>query len=129
MASAKECKMSVALETHLNFLQHITTTFLHPDVVLWSDPTKHVILLELTVLGEKNLDEAYERKLAKHEGHISQCRESEWKGKCLPIEVGCRGFASHSLARALSTLSIGGKKKTTAIHKTTSTAEKASTWL
>lgn len=70
--------MSVDLGMQLKFPQHITTTTLCPDVVFWSDSTKQVLLLELTVPVEENLDEAYERKLAKYEDLISQCRELRW---------------------------------------------------
>ncbi len=82
--------MAVDKGKQLKFPQHFTTTTtttLHPDMVLWSDSTKQVVILELTAPWEENLDEAFGRKLAKYEDLTSQCRQSSWRGKCLPIKT------------------------------------------
>lgn len=84
------------LEKQLKFPSHIVVTTLRTDIILVSDSIKQVVLLELTVPWE----EAFERKLSKYEGLISDCRQAGWRARCIPVEVGCRGFAARSLARA-----------------------------
>ena len=50
-------------------------------------------------------------------------------GRCMPIEVGCRGFAGQSFYRADNTLGINGAKRRRAISSTIEAAEKASRYL
>lgn len=113
----------------LKFPQHIATTTLRPDILLVSEATKNIVLLELTVPWEDRLEEAHERKMAKYEELVRDCRKQGWKARCMPIEVGCRGFAGQSLYKALSALGINGVARRRAIKNTTEAAEKASRWL
>jgi len=83
------------------------------------------VLLELTVPWKDRLKEAFERKLSKYAGLVSNCQKAGWKARCLPMEVGCRGFAACSLARAFSNLGIEEEKKRRAIRSTTDAAERA----
>ncbi len=93
LATARDWQLLVDLEQQLKFPNHIVTTTLRPDVLL-SESTKQVVLLELTVPWEDHLEEAFERKLAKYKGLVSECRRAGWRARCLPIEVGSRGFAA-----------------------------------
>ncbi len=129
LATARDWQLLVDLEQQLKFPNRIVTTTLRPDVVLLSESTKQVVLLELTVPWEDRLEEAFERKLAKYEGLVSECRQAGWRARCLPIEVGSRGFAARSLCRAFSLLGIDGVRRRRAIYNTTEAAEKASRWL
>ncbi|KAL7871617.1 hypothetical protein SRHO_G00066000 [Serrasalmus rhombeus] len=99
------------------------------DIVLVSESTKQAVLLELTVPWEAHLEEAFERKLSKYEGLVSDRQQAGWRARCLPVEVGCRGFVAHSMARALSSLGIMGEQKRRAIRYITKAAERASRWL
>ena len=47
----------------------------------------------------------------------------------MPVEVGTRGFAGHSVWRALGQLGICGKERSSAIKKITKSAELSSNWL
>lgn len=58
-------------------------------------------MLQQTVQWEDHLEEAFERKLSKYTGQVNDCQQSGWRAKCLPVEVGCRGFAAWSLASAV----------------------------
>lgn len=80
--------------------QHIIKTTLRPE------STKTVIILELTVPWENRLEEVYGRKRAKYEGLVIDSRKQGWKDRCMPIEVGCRGFARQSLYREYRALCI-----------------------
>ncbi|KAK0134264.1 Zinc finger BED domain-containing protein 4 [Merluccius polli] len=129
LMSARDWQVLVDLEHQLKFPSHIVVTTLRPDIVLVSESTKQAVLLELTVPWEDRLEEAFERKLSKYAGLVSDCHQAGWRARCFPVEVGCRGFAARSLARAFSTLGIEGERKRRAIRSTTDAAERASRWL
>ncbi|XP_031418446.1 uncharacterized protein LOC105897391 [Clupea harengus] len=129
LTSARDWQLLVDLEHQLKFLSHIAVTTLRPDIVLVSESTKKAVLLELTVPWEDRLEEAFERKLSKYAGLVSDCQQAGWRARCFPVEVGCRGFAARSLARAFSSLDIEGERKRRAIRSTTDAAERASRWL
>lgn len=48
----------------------------------------------VTVTGEHQLKETFERKLFKYAGLVSKCQQAGWRLRCLPV-VGCSGFAAH----------------------------------
>ena len=50
-----------------NFPHHITPTTLRPDVVVWDDARKKLLLIELTVCFETMFEDAAQRKQAKYE--------------------------------------------------------------
>ncbi|XP_061905517.1 uncharacterized protein LOC133651562 [Entelurus aequoreus] len=129
LTSAKDWQLLVDLENQLKFPSHIAVTTLRPDIVLVSESTKQAVLLELTVLWEDRLEEAFERKLSKYAGLVSDCQQAGWRARCFPVEVGCRGFAARSLVRAFSSLGIDGERRRRAIRSTTEAAERASRWL
>lgn len=129
LATARDWQLSVDLEKQLKFPQHIVSTTLRPDILLVSESSKNIIIMELTVPWEDRLGEAHERKRTKYDNLVTSCREQGWKARCMPIEVGCRGFVGHSLHKALSTLGITGGARSRAIKNITEAAEKASRWL
>jgi len=76
----------------------IVQTNLRPDIILWSETGKKLIMIELTVLWETRCEEAYERKKAKYTELLIECRERGYRTWRFPIEVGARGFCSQSVA-------------------------------
>ncbi|CAH1264057.1 Hypp2833 [Branchiostoma lanceolatum] len=102
-------KMSVDLDTRLCFPRHICETTLRPDLVLWSEEAKAVIIVELTVPWEENIQAAFERKKLKYLNLKEQCEMKGWRTLLYPVEVGCRGFAGTSLARLYRDLAVGKK--------------------
>lgn len=129
LATAQDWQLSVDLEKQLRFPQHIVRSALRPDILLVSESTKNIIIMELTVPWEDRLGEAHERKRTKYEHLVIDCRAQGWKARCMPIEVGSRGFVGHSLHKALSALGITGTARSRAIKNITEAAEKASRWL
>ena len=121
--------MSADLGSMLIFPQHIVYTLSRPDIVLWSDNVKKVVLVELTVPWEENIEEAYERKKAKYESLRAECEDRGWSSVVLPVEVGCRGFVGRSTTKFLSLLGVSGRKKKTIIARLQQTAEKSSCWI
>ncbi len=129
LATAHDWQLKVDLGRQLRFPETIATNTLRPDMVLFSESSRQVVLLELTVPWEDRMEEAFEQKRAKYEELAGECRNRGWKTRCLPIEVGCRGFVGQSLCRALKLLGIRGLHKNKAIRNIMGAAEKASRWL
>ena len=129
LSSAPDWQMRVDLGKQLKFPIHITSSRLRPDIVLFSDSTKQVVLLELTVPWEENMEEAFERKLGKYQELLDNCRVNGWRTYCFPVEIGCRGFAGQSMIRALTRLGITGQKRRKAIQLILDTVEKATRWI
>ena len=119
-------KVITDLDTKLVFPEEIFETQLRPDIVAWSSSTKTALIIELTVCDEANMMKAHERKTMKYEDLQLHCEERGWATSVYPVEVGCRGFASHSLLSTLRRLGItrisGNKLEKTAC----SIAERAS---
>ncbi|KAI2662456.1 Nonribosomal peptide synthase nlsA [Labeo rohita] len=61
-----------------------------------AESSRQVVLLELTVPLDDWMEEASEQKRVKYEELAGEYRNSRWKTGCLPIKVGCRGFAGQS---------------------------------
>ena len=70
-------KVAADLDNSLVF--PIVTTSQRPDVVVWSDDARQVILLELTVPWEENFGDAEDRKYRRYEELIDACREAGWR--------------------------------------------------
>ncbi len=121
--------MTVDLERQLKIPTHITQSKLRPDIILVSEATKQLILMELTVPLEERMEEAQERKREKYQELVEDCQKNGWRTSCMPVEVGSRGFASHSLSKAYGTLGITGANRRRAIGNNAEAAEKASRWL
>ena len=90
--------------------QHIVMTNVRPDLIIWSDTAKTLILMELTVPWEENFIEAHERKLTRYDELMSQCPALGWNCELFAVEVGCRGFLAKSTAKFLSRIGISGRK-------------------
>ncbi|XP_026126685.1 uncharacterized protein LOC113108082 [Carassius auratus] len=129
LATARDWELSVDLGKQLKFPEAVAITTLRPDVVLTSEASKQVILLELTVPWEDRMEEANERKRAKYSQLVEDCRSNGWRAICQLVEVGCRGFVGQSLCRAYKMLGITGASQRRAIKLATDAAEVASRWL
>lgn len=73
MATAQDWQLKVDLGRQLRFPVTIAETSLGPEIVLVSETSRQVVLLELTVHWEDGMEEAYERKRAKYEELASKC--------------------------------------------------------
>ena len=66
-------------------------------MVLWSQGTRHTILLELTVPWEERMDKAHEWKMTKYQQLVEDWEQRVWRTWCFAIEVGCRDFSGHTV--------------------------------
>jgi len=98
-------------------------------VVLISEASKQIVLLELRVPWEDRIDEVNERKRAKYAELVEECRSNGWRARWGHIEMECRGFAGQSLCRVYNTLGITGASRRRAIKLVTEAAEVASRWV
>jgi len=128
LQKAQSWEMKVDLGGRLQFPQFVQTT-LRPDVILWSDEGKKIILIELTVPWEEGCEQAFERKSAKYQNILHDCREKGWQAWLFPVEVGCRGFPAQSVWRMLTALGMTGKERKAAARRMGEAAERASCWL
>jgi len=95
-------------------------------MVLTSEASKQIILLDLTVPWEDRIEETNERKTANYAELVEECRSNRGRARCEPIEARCRGLAGQSLCRADNTLGISGASRRRAIKLVTEAAEVAS---
>ncbi|XP_062272394.1 LOW QUALITY PROTEIN: uncharacterized protein LOC133978067 [Scomber scombrus] len=127
--TASDWQLQVDLGKQLKFPAHIAATSLRPDMIITSEASRHLIMLELTVPWEERIEEANERKRAKYQELVEDCRGRGWRTFYEPIEVGCSGFAGRSLCKVLSRLGVTGAAKKRAIKSASEAAEKATRWL
>ena len=95
-------------------------------MVLTSESSKQVVLVELTVPWEDWIEVAYEWKKAKYLELEEARRLNSWRGRCEAIEVGCRGFPGQSMHQTLRLLGIRGLQQRKATKNNSEAAEKAS---
>jgi len=107
----------------------VHTAIVRPDIVMSSAKVEKIVIVELTVPWEVRCTQAYDRKNAKYEDLIQECRQARWKAWNYPVEVGCRGFPAPSLGNMFQDVGIVGQARKLAIKKALQSAEKSSSWL
>ena len=89
------------------FPAEIWVTKERPDIVLYSNVMKIVIMLELTAPAEENIAEWKVKKKQKYEKLATQIRDgTTWTPHVFTIEVGARGFVASSVQSVLCRLGI-----------------------
>ena len=80
-------------DSSYNFPDHICASDdLRPDIVIWSDVSRQVWLVELTVCFETNAVDASIRKAEHYSGLKHAIESSKYTCQVLPIQVGSRGY-------------------------------------
>ncbi len=74
-ASVQDCFKKHKVNTTVK--KTIAMTTLRPDMVLFSESSRQVVLLELTVPWEVRTAEAFEQKRAKYEELAGECRNRD----------------------------------------------------
>ncbi|XP_039516167.1 receptor-type tyrosine-protein phosphatase beta-like [Pimephales promelas] len=129
LLSGSEWNMRVDLGRQLQFPREIVETLLRPDLIMWSELCKTILLVELTVPWEEGMEAANERKRAKYADLAEACKEAGWKATTWPVEVGCRGFVGSSTVRLLREMGCTGAGCRKAIKELAEEAERGSFWL
>jgi hypothetical protein len=112
--------------TPIIFPPSIYATDQRPDVVIWSEAAKTLIIFELTVPSEDNIADAEFRKKAKYDELVHGCRNAHWDVHFHTIEVGCRGFVAFSLRKCLKLLGTNNSTIKRAISRASKTALRCS---
>ena len=74
------------------FPSSLTLTDLHPDLVAYSNLTKSVTMVELTVCYETNFKDAQSRKEEKYMELVEEIEQKGFVVDLITVEVGSRGF-------------------------------------
>ena len=111
LETATDWKMQIDFTKEpIPFPVHICVTEQRPDIVIYSDNLKKVILIELTCPAEENIEDARLRKYIKYTPLKSQITDNDWKCHLYTIEVGARGFVSNSVGRFLRRVGFTNSK-------------------
>ena len=127
--SANDWTLLLDIDGQLSSPPEIVFTNLRPDIVIWSQRSKTVIIGELTVPWEDNFDIANEFKQLKYTDLIEECVLRGWKVYSFHFEVGSRGYISKMCTIFLSKIGIGTRQRKSVLHKISQTATKASAWI
>ena len=108
----------------------IVVTKKRPDLVIWNEKDKRVMLLELSSPWEENFEQVEEWNVKRYEELIGEYEEHKWEIEFYNIAVDCRGFLEKCVLSLLG-IPFGYIKKK--IKKITAelrkTAEKASLFI
>ena len=129
LGKAKDWKLQVDIKKKLVFPQDVVATNLRPDLLLHSDSTRSLLIVELTVPWEERLQVAHERKRLKYQDLVDNARRNGWNTTLFAIEVGTRGFPSASLQKFLSALGLQPRTSKRALKSVAAVAESSSRWL
>ena len=127
--TANDWQMLVYLRRKLVIPPDIAVTTLRPDIGIISRSSRNILLLELTVPWEENSETAHEMKTAKYQELCEEIRSNGWKVTYTAIEVGCRGFSSHTLWSAMKVLGIRGRERRGMITEVDKRTMESSNWI
>ena len=83
---------------------HIVQTSLRPDIIIYSNATKQIFILELTVPAEDNIVQRHLDKENKYVKLLDDININHWTGHIFGLEIGSRGYVAKSFGFALQKL-------------------------
>ena len=123
---AGDWKLSVDLDGRLRVPERVSDTNLRPDMLLISDSSKRMGIVELTVPSEERVEISGEIKREKYQRIVQEGKERGWTVRVWTVEVGCRGFPAASMASFLKDIGIGGGERNRALRRIGEAAESGS---
>ena len=124
--SASDWRLIVDLDGRLKVPEEVAVTDMRPDMLLISEETKKVGIVELTVPGEERIEVSGELKRTKYAGLQEEGRKNGWLVQTWAIEIGCRGFPAASMATFLKEIGINGNERRRKLNRLGEIAENAS---
>ena len=94
------------LDGSFSFPLHIAFTELRPDITIFSDKLKRVILIELTCPCEENMEAWHHTKVNKYMPLKRVIENNGWNVDLFPVEVGARGYCSRSVLRCFKSFGL-----------------------
>ena len=79
-----------------HFPTHIVATNLRPDLVMWSDATRSLKLIELTICFESGFLKASTRKQNRYADLVSAAQTKGYQATVIPIQIGSIGVLEES---------------------------------
>ena len=95
-------------------------------MLLMSESTKQLGIIELTVPSENRIEVSSELKKAKYTPLAEGAKQKGWRVRIWAVEVGCRGFPVRSLTVLLRDMGYTGKERKNLVRKIGDVAEDAS---
>ena len=126
MDTAQDWEVRVDLNGRLRIPTSITTTDLRPDMVLISESTRQLGIIQLTVPNENRIEVSGELKKAKYAPTAEEGTRKGWRVRVWAVEMGCRGFPARSLTMLLRDIGFTGKERKSMLRKIGNVAEEAS---
>lgn len=71
-----ESNINSTLTRQLQFPREITEPLLRPDLIMWSEPRRTILMVELTVPWEEVMEATNEWKHVKYAELAAECREA-----------------------------------------------------
>ena len=129
LQNATDWKISADLPNMRIYPDVIKKSNVRPDMVLVSEKSKTVVVIELTVPFESNMGESHEFKLAKYEELMADLHKSGYKSQIFAIEVEARGLVGATAYILLKRLGHASKERKKYLKQVGEAAEKASHWI
>ena len=106
LGSTRDWILLADLGRRLVFPDHIVKTSLRPDIVLYSNISRTVVMIELTCPSEENFEKRHEEKLNRYTDLQADCEIAGWRVHLYAVEVGARGYTAQSLSSCLRALGL-----------------------
>ena len=129
MEGARDWRLQVDLDRKLKVPHNIVETELRPDMLLISETSKRMGVIELTVPSEDRVEVSGELKKTKYTVLQQEAKKNGWSVQIWAVEVGCRGFPAASMATLMKDIGVTGAERKRKLRKLGETAERASKWL
>ena len=114
---AKDWELRVDLKKRLVVPQHICVSGLRPDMILFSNTLRMMVIVELTCPCEENIEERHLEKQGKYvDEFVSKAEKNGWKVQVFAVEVGARGYVAWSLRTCLRFLGVSWEASATALR-------------
>ena len=114
---AIDWQLRTDLDGNIKFPTQVADTNKRPDMILVSESTKRIGLIELTVPSEERIEVSGELKKAKYASLLEEGRTRGWNMHMWAIEVGCKGFPATSMASFLKDIGIAGGERNRQLKK------------
>ena len=124
--TARDWILKVDLDKHLKIPAHILETNLRPDMLLISERSKQLAVIELTVPTEERVEISAELKRNKYTDIEVTSERRGWKTKIWTIEVGCRGFPAATTSSFFKEIGFAGKERKMILRKLGEVAARSS---
>ena len=124
--SANDWQVKVDLRGKLKIPSSITITDLRPDMIIVSESTKQLGIIELTVPNENRIEVSSEIKKAKYAPLAEEAKQKGWRVRIWAVEVGCKGFPARSLTVLFRDTGYTGRERKELLRRIGDVAEEAS---